>query len=369
MKTFQRSFQMVSVAFLLVAVVALLASPAFAQTDFLIGPGGPLPAPAGTTGSSDIKTPPLTDGEAVSIPISVHNPGPGALPNWAGVQVEVHLVDASEVDITGVDVGGVPVALNPFLSGANSNVAVFTWFHPAAFASGISLQPSSSFPAITLHLAAKNTDPINNSDVDIKLRFADIYHRPGATLTWQITNTGPPIHRVAFAGSTMVLTKFFPGSTYFPIANSHKILVQSDINSMEDLHLTAGGHQANSNNPFPNAGPNNNFASKYVLPGNANPETGHFHHLPAGVAHVVSTLVSAHRLPNPASSTMIPTGGVISTLTAFFPGSTIFAMPFLATANIGIEHVPEPAAPILLLVGIASLAFGFRSRRRRRQDK
>ncbi len=368
MKIFQCLFRLVSVAFLLVAVVALLASPAFAQNDFLIAPGGPLPTPAGSTGSSDIKTPPLINGQTVSVPISVHNSSGAALANWAGVRVEVHLVDASEVDITGVLVGGVPVA-NPFpATGAGSTVAVFTAFHAAAFASGTNLPDSGIFPAITLQLAAKNTDPINNSDTDIVLRFADIYHRPGGILTWQVTNPGPgSVHQPGFAGSTSIVT-VFPGSTQWPVPSSHMILVNSHVESMADLHLDGNGHTPLGGNPFPNAGPYNEFESKYVLPRDVDPEGAHFHHLPAGNIHVVSTSVVGHRL-GAVGSVMIPAGGVISTLSAFFPGSTIFAMPFAATANIGIEHVPEPAAPILLLCGVASLAFGFQTRRRRRQDK
>ena len=372
MKTCQRSFRLVSVAFLLVAVVALLASPAFAQ-EFLIGPGGPLLTPTGGSGSNDIKTPPLTAGETVSIPISVHNPGLNALPNWAGVLVEVHLVDPSEVDITGVKVGGTTVA-NPFpAAGAGSTVAVFTWFHPAAALSGISLQPislqpGSAFPAITLQLAAKNTDPVNNSDVDIVLRFADIYHQPGGIVQHTVINTGSsPIHFSASAGSTSVL-KPVPGSTAWHWEDSHRVLVPSSIDDREGLHLDENGQQPNGDRPFPYAPPTVAFGSKYVIPRDVNPETGHFIHFPAGNLHRVTSSVSFHVLGRAGSTTVQP-GSVISVLTALIPGSQIIAMPFMATANIGIEHVPEPAAPILLLCGIASLAFGFQTRRRRRQDK
>ena len=97
-----------------------------------------------------IKTPPLAAGDLITIPIDVHNPGPAALPNWAGVIVEVYLMDPSEVDIVAVRVGGFPVP-HPFpTSGATTGggpalgntVAVFTVFNPAAFFSGVSLQPS-----------------------------------------------------------------------------------------------------------------------------------------------------------------------------------------------------------------------------------
>lgn len=359
--------------FSLALSVSLLASSAFAQ--LLVGPGSTPPPPPGSgavPSAPVIKTPRMSAGEIISIPISVHNPGPAPLPNWAGTLVEVHLGDPSEVDIVAVRVGGVPVP-HPFIpnSGPGSTVAIFTAFHPAAFFSGVNLQPSSLFPAITLDLVAKNTNPINNSDVDINLRFADIFHQPGYTSVQYVTNPGPPIHRVPIPGSTMVLRPT-PGSTTWPLPDSHRWLVRSSIHELEDLHLTANGryHAQNSNvhDPFPNAPPSYPFESKYALPSGANPETGHFIHLPAGIVHRVTTVIPFHRLGNPLSSTMIPTGGIISTLVAFIPGSQIYAVPFFATASIGIEHIPEPAAPILLLAGISSFAFGFRARRLRQQE-
>jgi hypothetical protein len=265
-------------------------------------------------------------------------------------------------------VGGLPVP-HPFPTsgGPGSTVAVFPVFHPGIVGSGIILPPSGVFPAITLDLVGKNTDPINNSDIDIGLRFADIYHQPGFTLVHQVTNPGPPIHRVPIPGSTPVIIPV-PGSTQWEWENSHHVLVPSSIHDMAGLHLTAGGHQANSQQPFPNANPSQNqFQSAFVIPRGVNPETGHFLHFPPGIVHRVTTAVVGHRMGNSISSTFIPMGGVISTITAFIPGSQIIAMPFLATASIGIEHVPEPAAPILLIAGIASLAFGFRARRQRRQ--
>ncbi len=348
--------------------ISLLTSSAFGQ--YLVGPGASPPPPpgVGTVGATPvIKTPKLKAGDLFSIPIAVHNPGPAPLPNWAGVLVEVHLGDPSEVDIVSVKVGGVPVP-HPFpvSGGPGSTAAIFTVFHPSAFLSGISLQPSSFFPAITLDLVAKNTNPINNSDVDINLKFADIYHQPGVTLVTYITNTGPSIHRVPIAGSTIV-QRPTPGSTTWQLPDSHRWLVPSSIGGLPDLHLTANGHQANSQIPFPNAPPTVEFESKFVLPRGVDPATGHFIHLPAGTVHRVTTVASYHVVGNSASSTMIPPGGVISTLVAFIPGSQIFAVPFLATASIGIEHIPEPAVPILLLGGLASLACGFRARRRRQQ--
>lgn len=375
-----RSLLVHLICFSLVLSFSLLASSAFAQ--FLAGPGAtpnPTPPPgSGTVGGEPvpagvnplIKTPPASAGQPFSIPIGVHNPGP-ALPNWAGVLVEVHLGDPSEVDIVAVKVGGVPVP-HPFpvSGGPGSTAAIFTVFHPAAFASGISLQPSSFFPAITLDLVAKNTTPLNNnSDVDINLRFADIYHQPSVTLFhFKINTATTTIHLPPSPGSTTIMRPT-PGSTTWPWADSHRVLVNSSINSMEDLHLTAGGHQMNSNFPFPNADPSqNNFESAFVIPSGVDPEGAHFHHFPAGIVHRVASNLTFHVAAGRPGSTIVRAGSTwITTFAAFIPGSQIYAFPFLATASIGIEHIPEPAAPVLLLGGLASLACGFRARRRRQQ--
>lgn len=390
-KKFWRHVAVVTICSAVSVSLSLLASSAFAQAQppvFLIGPGGAPPTPpggttgglAGTAGTvTGIKTPPMSAGQSVSIPIDVHNSSGFVLPNWAGVLVEVHLADPSEVDITAVKVGGVPVP-HPFpLSGhtfggapaPGSTVATFPVFHPAAFLSGVSLQPSSVFPAITLDLVAKNTDPINNSDVDINLRFADIYHRPGTTYIYKRVNTATTtVHLSANPGSTWVPMPT-PGSTSWHWEASHRILVPSSIGGLPDLHLTAGGHQANSNYPFPNHPPSSQteFDSKYVIPRGVEPESGHFLHIPFGAnVHRVASSVPFHNLGRTGSSTIVLRGSTwVTTFTAFVPGSQIIAMPFLATASIGIEHIPEPTAPILLLGGLASLTFGFRARRRRQQ--
>jgi len=370
------------------AFSGFLLQPTFGQ--FLTGPGGapPTTPPGSTTGGTpvpsgglitDIKTKPLSAGQTVTIPIDVHNSSGVPLPNWAGVLVEVHLADPSEVDIVSVKVGGVPVP-HPFPTSGmtagggpapGSTAAVFTVFHPSAFASGISLQPSSAFPAITLDLVAKNTNPINNSDRDINLRFADIYHQPGSTFTYFKINTATTtIHLGPSPGSTSMVVPT-PGSTTWQIGNSHRILVPSSIDNLDGLHLTAGGHQANSNIPFPNANPSQNeFESAYVIPRNVDPATGHWLHIPfEGTIHRVASAITVHNGGRTASSTVVLRGSTwVSTFTAYIPGSQMFAVPFLATASIGIEHIPEPAAPILLLGGLASLAVGFRTRRQRKQQ-
>jgi hypothetical protein len=327
-----------------------------------------VPGPGGVI--SDFKTPDLSSGQVISVPIAIHNSSGAILPNWAGTLVEVHLADPSEVDIVAVRVGGVPQPHPfPISGGPGSIAATFPVFHPAAFGSGIFLAPSSGMPAITLDLRAKNTNRINNSDVDIDLRFADIYHQPGYVSVQRDVHTATaPIH-LGPGGSTIV-TRRTPGSTQWELPNSHRILVRSSINDLEDLHLDANAHQVNSQFPFPNRDPSGNtqFASKYVLPRNVNPETGHFIHLPAGIVHRVATMMAFHRVGTRPGSTIINPGGTwATTYSAFIPGSQIFAMPFLATASIGIEHVPEPAAPLLLLSGVVSLAFGFWARRHRQQ--
>jgi hypothetical protein len=320
--------------------------------------------------NSAYKTPPLSSGQLLSVPIAIHNSSGAILPNWAGVLVEVHLADPSEVDIVAVKVGGV-LQPHPFPTsgGPGSTAAIFTVFHPAVFASGTALPPSGGMPAITLDLRAKNTNRINNSDVDINFRFADIYHQPGYTSVQRSVHVAStPIHLNPVPGSTIVPRRT-PGSTTWHWEDSHWVLVPSNVNSMADLHLDANGHLANSQIPFPNADPSQTqFESKFLIPRGVNPETGHLHHFPAGIVHRVATVIPFHLPAGRLGSTTIPAGGTwATTFTAFIPGSQIFAMPFFATASIGIEHVPEPVAPVLLLSAVVSLAFGFRARWHRRQ--
>ena len=385
MKSFQRSFRIASVAFLSVAVVALLAPSAFAQS-FVIGPGGlPPTPPGGTTGGQPIpgggvnpviKTSPLSAGQLETVFIDVHNSSGAVLPNWAGVLVKIHLMDPSEVDIVAVRIGGVQQP-HPFqVSGAGpgSTTLLIPVFHPAASFSGISMLPSSAFPAITLSLIGKNTDPVNNSDVDIKLEFADIYHAPGYTSfgTTMVHNPGPGTHISTIVGSTDIIRPTRGSTIHVLQEGSYHWLVPSSIDGgLPQLHMTGqgqNGHRADSVNPFPNAAnPTLNYESKYHLP-SGNPDTGKFIHLGPGTIHRVATNRTFHVTTAFVSSTVVDVSSSFPVgVTTFIPGSSIFAMPFLATATIGIEHVPEPAAPILLLCGIASLAFGFRSRRLRKE--
>ena len=161
MNSRHRSCTRISLLSLCLLALASLSLPtAFAQ--FLTGPGAGPPTPPGATSggvpapggvNSDFKTPPLSSGQVISVPIAIHNSSTAVLPNWAGVLVEVHLDDPSEVDIVAVKVGGVPQPHPfPMSGGPGSTAAIFTVFHPAAFASGIALPPSGGFPAITLDL-------------------------------------------------------------------------------------------------------------------------------------------------------------------------------------------------------------------------
>jgi len=377
-----RSLLVHLICFALVLSVSFLASSASAQ--YVTGPGAAPPTPPGNTtgGAPDpshpggvitgIKTPKLHSGDPISIPILVHNSSGVVLPNWAGVLVEVHLADPREVDITGIRVGGVPVAFNPFIpnSGPGSTVATFPVFHPSAILSGVNLQPSSSFPAITLDLIAKNTS-LTNSDVDIGLRFADIYHQPGVTYVNRVVHTATTtIHLTASPGSTFIQLPT-PGSTTWHWQDSHRVLVSSSIQDLQNLHLDANGQYhgvySNIHTPFPNAPPTLELSSKYAIPRGANPETGHFIHFPAGIVHRVTSSILFHNIGR-SGSTIVPKSSTwATTYTAYVPGSQIIAVPFLATATIGIEHIPEPAAPVLLLGGLASLVCGLRARRRRQQ--
>src|SRR5688572_12584613 len=95
----------------ILALASLSLPKAFAQ--FVTGPGAGPPTPPGATSggvpapggvNSGFKTPPLSSGQVISVPIAIHNSSGAVLPNWAGVLVEVHLDDPSEVDIVAVKV-------------------------------------------------------------------------------------------------------------------------------------------------------------------------------------------------------------------------------------------------------------------------
>ena len=241
---------------------------------------------------TDIKTPPLQNSDEFTIPIAVHNINP--VSNWAGVLMEVHILDNTEIDIDAIDPAppmlGVPMA-NPFGPRSNNSQSVaklFTAWHPNAPGSGITIPGSVNQPAFIFDGHVKGSNPAGNSDVDVQLRF------------WNIRHFGP--NNI--------------GSTIITLQPSVQIYVRSSIQDQQQLH------QPNSIYHFPN-----------------NPPAigeGHWLHL-----------------YEPATFHLFPG-----------PGSTYIAT-FLNTATLGIDHVPEPAAGVLMACGGVGLCLAWRARRKR----
>ncbi|MCG8449835.1 MAG: PEP-CTERM sorting domain-containing protein [Pirellulales bacterium] len=378
------------VSFTFVALFSPLASITYGQA-ISPGPVAPPTVPPGTVSAGAvIKTPPLADGQGHTVAIDVHNPGTSPIPNWAGVLVEMHIADAAEVDVDSVKLvtppnvapigpavppplsppgfvypfAGGPTAVSPFgpaSNNAQSAPVIFTALNSNYQNSGTTLQPSANYPVMDIDLRAKNTN-LPNSDVDITLKFADIYHFPGTTIVTSFFVPGGP------NSVTTTQTKLVGGSRYFTWFQSGHAFVTSNIKSINDLHIAgvngANFHLQNSaNHSLPDAGPNTLpliQVSNYFLALNPDPETGHWIHTIPIKWHTVQQKITKmfHKTGGP---------GFTVVTSVFLPGSHLYAAPFLATATIGIEHIPEPAAPLLLLAGLGSLGFGIRSRSRRRQ--
>jgi len=342
----------------------------------LLLPGTAFPTPGTVPIPLIQKTAPSSDGDSHTFLIDVHNPGP-ALANWAGVLAKVHVIDPAEVDVASVVLappsvapfgtpgpfGGPfalgPVAVSPFgpPSGNMGSVPVtFTAVHPDYANSGITLPFSGIYPVIDINVNVKGSSG-DNSDADLTVMVADIFHVPGMTFHLPGTPGGGPR-----PGSTLV-TFFTPGSQVWTWFKSGQAFVTSNIYDVNGLHIahtqgsqhTQGGLPIEENDPLIQD-------SNYYLRRPAQPSTGHWIH--------VDRTIRWHGLP---ATTVIhlsgggPNGGAGSTVITLF-GSYLYANPFgPVIATLGIEHIPEPTAPILLLGGMASLVCGFRSRRRRMQ--
>jgi hypothetical protein len=133
---------------------------------------------------TDFKTPPMRDSDVIQLPLAIH-PAQNK-PNWAGYRLSVHVLDASEVDVVGVTLADGTYYPEPFgawSQNTQSVVKFFTFWAPNAMASGTQVVGSQNIPAGWITLHAKNTDPINNSDVDLALDFANIRHLMPAQAT------------------------------------------------------------------------------------------------------------------------------------------------------------------------------------------
>jgi len=376
MKSCQLSLRFISVVSLSVLVVFSLGAPtAFSQGVGTPGTGpGPGGGPSGTTsivGGPVFKTPLSVDGDTYTFPIDAHNSSGALLPNWAGVMAKVHVLDPSEVDVTAVSLtpasvapfgtgkfAGGPVAVSPF-GPASANVAsspmLFTAMDPSWASSGRTLLPSSTYPVIDIDVRVKGSNAGGNSDADISVMLADIYHQPGLQFTV------PP------GGGSTSITFTNPGSRYWTWFASGLAFVTSNITNTQQLHVT---HSALSNlatefGPVPPEytqpnplNPQPIQPSEYFLRKAPSPETGHW-------IHAGQTIVW-HELPATTRIHFGPRGG--GTVITLF-GSFLHAVPFGTAATIGIDHIPEPTAPILLASGLVCMAVGIRSRRRRRNGE
>jgi hypothetical protein len=185
------------------ASVPAIAPAVFAQ------PAGGVPGPGpGMPLITDFKTPPLADTDTFAITLEMHFKGP--IPpkvGWAGAIMKLHILDATEVDIagffpdpafTGLAVG--PFGTSPFGPSSNnleSAPLFFTFWYDGPggttpLQSGF-VSPDSAWKNLGIMLLhAKNTTPLNNSDIDVTAMFWNIWHiRAGPTGNSQFVQLGP----------------------------------------------------------------------------------------------------------------------------------------------------------------------------------
>jgi hypothetical protein len=126
----------------------------------------------------DYKTPPMQDSEVIKIPLGVKLAG---VEHWAGAIMGVHILDNTEVDVTGISDAAGSFHVEPFgpaSDNTQSQMKPFTLWAPNAMASGTAHSDYEIVPIFDITLHAKNTTPTNNSDTDIRLAFWNICHLP-----------------------------------------------------------------------------------------------------------------------------------------------------------------------------------------------
>jgi len=145
---------------------------------------------------TDIKTPLMRNSETITIPIDIHNPA--AVPNWAGAIMQVHIVDAKEVDIDAITPvndptgsGRITDPFGPRSENVQSVPRTFTYWDPSATQSGIRVEPSVIQPVFDMDIHAKGTDTGANSDVDVTLKFWNIRHLGPTTQSSQVLTLKP----------------------------------------------------------------------------------------------------------------------------------------------------------------------------------
>jgi hypothetical protein len=125
-----------------------------------------------------IKTPPLSESDVFFLRIPPHDPTQPPIPHWAGSYLKIHVKDNTEADIVGLKKpfgsGSLVDPLGERSANVQSVPRTFTFTHPAGPQSGITLPASQPLWTITLH--AKNTTPVNNSDIDYTVMWRNILH-------------------------------------------------------------------------------------------------------------------------------------------------------------------------------------------------
>lgn len=167
-----------------------------------------------------IKTPPLKDSDVFPLPIEYHVGRD--IPNFAGLIVQMHVLDAAEVDVDMIIPSdpGIPPITYPFGPRSQNVQSVpmkFTaWLPPDIIQqSGINLVESERIPLFDVQLHAKNTDPINNSDTDIVVNVWNIRHiGPGAGST--IIGLQPSDFVYGNPGTNPIQMSHFPTDPPYP---------------------------------------------------------------------------------------------------------------------------------------------------------
>ncbi len=319
-------FRKLKIGASVVAVLAagLLVLPGLALADV----GSPNPSGLGVI--SDIKTKPLAESDTIIIPINIHNDE--NISNWAGYKLKVHVLDGNEsslgpdntVDFT-LDSNFVPDGNFSFvpadhpqsIAGQSKNVTKW-WFDPGAPSSGKNLPSSQNVPIAKIELHAKNTDPANNSDVDVTVMAWNIIHLQGGVET----NYG------ASEVSVWAPSTWNPGTNHVSTGNPNPNIPQAS--SFTNITLTGG-----------TTIPYHLQTSDLILP---TPPTGPNPDPNWQWKHVPFTW---HAIPGTGSN---------------------FLAILAGTALIGIEHVPEPASGLALAGGIGCLLVGALVRRKRRRN-
>jgi hypothetical protein len=175
------------------ALAVFIATPALAGVH-LVPSSNVVPDPNNPSGW---KTIPLSSGQTITIDWTVHTKN--FKQHWAGVRFFTHVLDPSEVSLTGI-------TMFPGYLGQNTNPGPFpvsttvpaAWWHSAATQSGVSMPSSVIVTFGRWTIMAQGTSPANNSDVDLSARASSILHLGSGFITvfpswwvWATSNFEP----------------------------------------------------------------------------------------------------------------------------------------------------------------------------------